>query len=92
MPTGNVIIANRKNGAKGIDITRGTWLGNPFSINPKNDRAAVIEKYRAWLRNEYKLKREPYKRLMELVEMVRNGEAITLVCFLLSITMSWRCN
>jgi hypothetical protein len=41
MTIGNIIIANRKDGVKGIDITRGTWLGNPYYIDKNNSREAV---------------------------------------------------
>lgn len=75
-----IIVANRYHGAKGTDITHGTWLGNPFAIDVNTTREQAIEKYRVWLRNEFKLKRSPYQKLMELVMRVKSGETVVLLC------------
>lgn len=32
-----------------VDIMRGTRWGNPFVLGRDGDRAAVVERYRAWL-------------------------------------------
>jgi hypothetical protein len=75
-----IIIADRYPLKNDISIMCGTWLGNPFPTNKNTTPEQSVEKYRVWLRSEYKLKREPYRKLMELVKMVQDGQIITLAC------------
>jgi hypothetical protein len=43
--------------ATAVYIGRGSKWGNPFKIGEDSDRAAVIENYAAWLRNQHELLR-----------------------------------
>jgi len=76
-----ITIANKYHGAKGINIMRGSPLGNPFQIDDNNPRESVIAKYHEWLRNEYLNKQSPaYLELKRLASLVIDGNDITLVC------------
>lgn len=52
-------VLNRRWGdtAHAVDISRASEWGNPFPINRKDDRAAVIRKHEAWLRGQHHLLR-----------------------------------
>jgi len=43
--------------AGAVYIGRGSKWGNPFRIGPDGDRAAVIAKHEAWLRDQHDLLR-----------------------------------
>jgi hypothetical protein len=43
--------------ASAVYIGRGSKWGNPFRIGPDGDRASVIAKHEAWLRNQHDLLR-----------------------------------
>jgi len=43
--------------AGAVDIGRGSKWGNPFKIGQNGDRASVIAKYDAWLRDRHDLLR-----------------------------------
>jgi len=55
-------------------------LGNPFRIGRDGTRAEVIAKYRRWLWEQIKLKKEAYVELRRIAELSRQGD-ITLVCW-----------
>lgn len=68
------VVSRRAGGTKAnggervIDISRTSILGNPFFMQDESHRAEVIEKYRMWLRNEYKKKGQIYDRIHFLAE------------------------
>jgi hypothetical protein len=76
----SITIGNKWHGDKGINVMRPSLLGNPFVIGTHGTREQVIEKYRCWLRDQYRYKTKVYNALMVLVERVSNGEDIVLVC------------
>ena len=43
--------------AGAVTIGRGSNWGNPFKVGPDGNRAAVIAKHEAWLRNQHDLLR-----------------------------------
>jgi hypothetical protein len=77
---GRVYVGNKYRGDTGINIMRGTPLGNPFLISYFNTREECIDKYQGWLRAQYIDKTPAYDMLMELVTQVEAGKDITLVC------------
>jgi hypothetical protein len=55
-------------------------LGNPFRIGRDGTRAEVIAKYRRWLWEQIKLKKEAYVELRRIAELSRQSD-VTLVCW-----------
>ena len=81
------VISKRKGGDKAIGnpsivyIGRPHVLGNPFVMVDESQRSAVIEKYRVWLRGEYRNKSKAYDALLSLAARVKAGEEIALECW-----------
>jgi len=64
------------------EIQKGSVLGNPFVEGKDGSREVVIEKYRKWLWAECCKAKSPVKdELMRLVEIVKSGKTIVLVCW-----------
>ena len=50
-----ITIVNRRNGrVAGVYVGRPSVLGNPYGIGPDGSRHDVVDKYRAWLREQYR--------------------------------------
>ena len=82
---GKVCVLNRKNlplapSASSVVIMRPGLFGNPYPITPTATRDQVIDRYRLWLRAEYRKHGEIYHRLNALARRYRNGETIYLIC------------
>lgn len=63
-----------------VYIGRPSVLGNPFIMRSESQRAAVVESYRIWLREQYKLKGAVYDALVALAEKAKH-EDIALQCW-----------
>lgn len=77
-----IIVANKKHGARGEYVGRPSILGNPFVIGRDGDRAEVIRKYEVWLSRQA-CARDPrvYGELERLAALARERGTLTLVCF-----------
>lgn len=81
------IISKRKGapaapaGATIIYIARPSPLGNPFVMTKESERDDVIEKYEAWLRDEWKKNGVVRRELEALAKRVRDGEELALQCW-----------
>jgi hypothetical protein len=64
----------------GVYVGRPSALGNPFVIGKDGDRAEVIEKYRQWLRREYRRNGKAKVMLVALSKCYKRGDGITLIC------------
>jgi hypothetical protein len=74
-------VLNKRQGAKGLYIGRPSVLGNPFSIGIDGSRQEVIEKYEAWLREQW-LKKTPVRaELIRLAQLHKAGQKLSLVCW-----------
>jgi len=63
----------------GTYVGRPGVFGNPYVIGKHGDRAQVIEKYREWLRREWKNGCEVKQELLKLVAQAKSGD-LTLIC------------
>lgn len=72
------VYVGRKNVRFGVSES---VLANPFVIGKDGDRDEVILKYRYWLWQRVKEEGEVYAHLLDLVERVRAGEELKLVCW-----------
>ena len=87
-------IENKKDyRGSGEYIGRPSVLGNPYKIGLDGNREQVIEKYRSWLRSQYRKGREHkqagmidsrpaliYDELLRLVELSKQGDLV-LICW-----------
>ena len=74
-------IVNKKVYAgEGVYIGRPSVLGNPFKIGVHGDREQVIEKYRVWLRGEWKKDGKVKQELIRLAKLSKEGDLI-LICW-----------
>jgi len=65
----------------GVYVARPFPLGNPFRIGIDGPREQVIEKYRHWLREQWRTGGAVKNELLRLAEKYqRNGELV-LVCY-----------
>jgi hypothetical protein len=83
-----VTVENKRNTSKipldvqQIYIGRGSPLGNPFPINPKQDRDKVCEMYSEYFHTQMKDKQSPvYKEMARIWRIVRTGQKIALICY-----------
>lgn len=60
---------------------RGSVLGNPYKIGKDGDRDEVIEKYKVWLRTQYRKGGAVKIELDMLARKVKAGQDIVLVCW-----------
>lgn len=63
----------------GINIMRGTLLGNPFSLK-EFTRQESIKKYKIWLKEQYQKRGSVFNKLMNLVALVEAGNKLILIC------------
>jgi hypothetical protein len=79
---GTITILNKHHGhTDGIDIMRGTPLGNPYPITDDCPRELSLERYREWLRQQYTSRTgDAYKQLMWLVDRYEEGWHLRLLC------------
>ena len=74
---------SKKEGEVGINIMRGTPLGNPFIMQDNSDaeRDRVCDQYRAWISEKYKDETsEQYKEIQRIVEILSKGYNVALIC------------
>jgi len=78
------VYIGRANPAHGLT---GSPLANPFVVGKDGERRVVVEKYRRWLWEQVKEWRATGKQtpvttaLNDLVEQVKAGKDITLICW-----------
>jgi hypothetical protein len=65
---------------EGIYIGTPSLLGNPYAIGKDGTRQDVIERYRAWLWRQIKLRGEVYRELRRLAVKSREEDLI-LICW-----------
>lgn len=80
-----ITVVNKKSvywdiGAYVVYIGRPSLLGNPFHVGKDGTRNEVIEKYRVWLRGEYKKRGEVYWELVRLAKLSLTSD-IALACW-----------
>lgn len=64
-----------------VSVMRPNVLSNPFPITRNSPRAAVIQKYRAWLHEKLKDTGTPqYKEISRLALLHKQGLSIGLMC------------
>ena len=61
----------------------GSPLGNPYRIGADGDRPQVIQKYRAWIRNEVRrgAGSPAYRELQRIAGIVESGAPVSLGCW-----------
>ncbi len=64
----------------GVYIGRPSLLGNPYAIGKDRTRQEVIDRYRAWLRRQIKLRGEVYRELQRLAAIAKEEDLI-LICW-----------
>lgn len=74
-------VLNKRSGAKGLYIGRPSVLGNPFSIGADGSRKEVIEKYEAWLRDQWRKGTPAKAELIRLAKLYKAGQPLSLVCW-----------
>ena len=75
----NVVNRHHYDGV-GIYVGRGTPLGNPEPLVHESDRIANIERYRTWLRQQWKSSGAAKRELFWLAKLVNSGKSVDLVC------------
>lgn len=71
----------RKVDGEVINIMRPSILGNPFNMSSEDEREISVRKYYHYLREEFKKKEEVYQELIKIVEKLKSGKDIYLVCY-----------
>jgi Domain of unknown function (DUF4326) len=66
--------------AAGVYVGRPTELGNPSIIGTHGSREQVMEKYRVWLRKQWRFRRPARAFLEQLVDQYRATGQLTLQC------------
>lgn len=64
-----------------VNIARPSILGNPFFMQDESQREVVIEKYRGWLRSQFKQRTQVRAAIEQLAARVKAGEHIALQCW-----------
>ena len=73
-------VGNKYKQDVGINIMRGTPLGNPFVMHDESERDTVCYNYQLWIIDQYINRTEPaYGELMRLCELAKT-QSITLIC------------
>jgi hypothetical protein len=77
-----ITIVNRRNGrAAGVYVGRPSVLGNPYVIGHDGSRPDVVDKYRAWLREQYRHDGAVRRALRQLAMRYLTDGALTLICW-----------
>ena len=77
-----ITIVNRRNGrVPGVYVGRPAVLGNPYVIGPDGSRHDVVDKYRAWLREQYRHDGAVRRALRQLAMRYLTDGALTLICW-----------
>lgn len=71
----------RKVDGEVINIMRPSILGNPFNMSSEDEREISVRKYYHYLREEFKKKEEVYQELIKIVEKLKSGKDVYLVCY-----------
>lgn len=64
-----------------IHIFRPNILGNPFYMRDESERELVNIKFHKYLQEEYRKRGKVYDELMRLVDLVKYGHNLYLICF-----------
>ena len=77
-----ITIVNRRNGrVAGVYVGRPAVLGNPYGIGPDGSRHNVVDKYRAWLREQYRHDGAVRRALRTLARRYLTDGQLTLICW-----------
>ena len=77
-----ITIVNRRNGrVAGVYVGRPAVLGNPYGIGPDGSRHDVVDKYRAWLREQYRHDGAVRRALRTLAMRYLTEGTLTLICW-----------
>ena len=77
-----ITIVNRRNGrVAGVYVGRPAVLGNPYVIGHDGSRHDVVDKYRAWLREQYRHDGAVRHALRQLAMRYLTDGALTLICW-----------
>jgi hypothetical protein len=68
-------------GYVGTYVGRPSLLGNPYLIGRHGTREVVVEKYRNWLRDQWRMKTPAKDALLGLVALYKAEGQLTLRCF-----------
>ena len=71
----------RKVDGEVINIMRPSILGNTFNMSSEDEREISVRKYYHYLREEFKKKEEVYQELIKIVEKLKSGKDVYLVCY-----------
>lgn len=63
-----------------VHIGRPSVLGNPFPMSNESERLEVVEKYREWLRTQYRSSNPAKFELLRLAKLSKTQD-INLVCY-----------
>ena len=77
-----ITIVNRRNGrVPGVYVGRPSMLGNPYVIGSDGSRHDVLDKYRAWLREQYRHDGAVRRALRTLAMRYLTDGTLTLICW-----------
>jgi hypothetical protein len=77
-----ITIVNRRNGrVAGVYVGRPSVLGNLYVIGHDGSRHDVVDKYRAWLREQYRHDGAVRRALRQLAMRYLTDGALTLICW-----------
>jgi hypothetical protein len=77
-----ITIVNRRNGrVPGVYVVRPAVLGNPYVIGSDGSRHDVLDKYRAWLREQYRHDGAVRRALRTLAMRYLTDGQLTLICW-----------
>jgi hypothetical protein len=77
-----ITIVNRRNGrVPGVYVGRPAVLGNPYVIGPDGSRHDVVDKYRAWLREQCRHDGGVRRALRQLAMRYITDGTLTLICW-----------
>ena len=77
-----ITIVNRRNGrVAGVYVGRPSVLGNPYVTGHDGSRHDVVDKYRVWLRAQYRQDSAVRRALHTLARHYLTDSTLTLVCW-----------
>ena len=63
-----------------VNIMRPNPLGNPFFMDGEEQREISVRKFYHYLRKEYAKKDKVYNELMSILETIKAGKDVYLIC------------
>lgn len=77
----NVVVGNKRSGARGIYVGRPSPLGNPFFMHDESQRDACCDEYEQWLTAKIAAKDRAVCAELNAIYQRAKNEQITLVCW-----------